>query len=83
MDVRSTIIEQMHKLAADREIKLAPLTDDLLLMESGLDSLAIAVLVADLDEVFGFDPFSTGEGTIMPVTLGEFVKLYENAVTVE
>ena len=38
---------------------LAVLSDDLPLMESGLDSLCIAVLVASLDDELELDPFSS------------------------
>jgi hypothetical protein len=49
-------------------------------MESGLDSLCIAVIVAGLDDQLGLDPFSGAENVEFPVTVGDFIKLYENAV---
>ena len=80
MQVHSVIFDQIHKVAAEQEKKLAPLTDDLLLFELGLDSLCIAILVANLEDQLGVDPFGTDDGAIMPVTLGELVQLYENAL---
>jgi acyl carrier protein len=49
------------------------------LMNSGLDSLCFAVLVARLEDQLGVDPFSTSEDVTFPVTLGDFVRVYENA----
>jgi hypothetical protein len=37
------------------------------------------VLVARLEDKLGVDPFSTAEDSSFPVTLGEFVRVYENA----
>jgi hypothetical protein len=75
--VRPFIIDQI-KLVADQQHKpLAPLSDTLPLLESGLDSLCIAILVANLDDELGLDPFAAGN-VDMPVTLGDFIRLYEN-----
>ena len=79
MSVKSTIIAQIAEIAAEQNKKLAPLTDDLVLLESGLDSLAFAVLVARLEDVLGFDPFTASDDVYYPVTLGDFIRFYENA----
>jgi acyl carrier protein len=61
---------------------LAPLTDDLALLDSGLDSLCIAVVVSRLEDELGVDPFSANvEGAQFPVTVGDFIHLYEGAVS--
>jgi hypothetical protein len=44
-----------------------------------LDSLCFAIIVARLEDSLGVDPFSTAEELTFPVTLGEFVALYEQA----
>ena len=49
------------------------------LLDSGLDSLCFAVVVARLEDALGVDPFSASEDTRFPVTFGEFVTLYEHA----
>jgi acyl carrier protein len=69
----------MQQIAQEQEKKLAPLTDDLVLLESGLDSLGFAILVARLEDALGLDPFTTSEDVYYPVTLGEFIGFYENA----
>lgn len=53
------------------------LTDDLVLLESGLDSLGFAILVVELEEELGFDPFSLSDEAYYPQTLGEFKAFYE------
>jgi acyl carrier protein len=58
---------------------LPALTDDLVLLDSGLDSLAIAILVARLEETLGFDPFTASDDIYYPVTLGDFIRFYEHA----
>jgi acyl carrier protein len=55
------------------------LTDNLPLLDSGLDSLCLAIIVAGLDDELGLDPLSASDDVEFPVTLGEFIKLYENA----
>jgi acyl carrier protein len=79
MSIRSTIIEQMRQIAVEQDRKLAPLTDELVLLESGLDSLGFAILVARLEDTLGLDPFTTSEDVYYPVTLGEFIRFYEHA----
>jgi acyl carrier protein len=78
MSVRLTIIEQMEQVAREHGKILAPLKEDLVLADSGLDSLGFAVLVARLEDTLGIDPFTAAEDAFFPVTLGEFVKVYEH-----
>ncbi len=79
MNIRSEIIEQFTQVAHGQGLPLAPLTDDLELLDSGLDSLCFAIVVARLEGQLGVDPFATSEDATFPVTFGEFVSLYENA----
>jgi hypothetical protein len=75
---RSTIIAHFEQVAREQGKKLAPLSDDLVLLESGLDSLCMAIIVARLEDSLSLDPFATGEDLDLPVTLGEFVRLYDH-----
>lgn len=77
MSIRSTIISYLQEGAEEDKKILPPLTDDLVLLESGLDSLALAVLVARLEETLGFDPFTESDDVYYPVTLGDFIRFYE------
>ena len=78
MSIKLTIMDQMAQVAREHGKTLAPLNDDLTLLDSGLDSLGIAVLVARLEDRLGVDPFTASEDMPFPVTLGDFVKAYEN-----
>lgn len=79
MSIRLTILSEVQKIAAVQNKELGALSDDLPLAKSGFDSLCFAILVAQLDDDFGLDPFSTAETVEFPVTLGDFIRLYENA----
>jgi hypothetical protein len=78
MPLRSTITSLFEDVAREQNRKLAPLTDNLPLLQSGLDSLSFALIVARLEDSVGFDPFESAEAAKFPVTFGDFVKLYEN-----
>jgi hypothetical protein len=79
MTVRSEITAQFKQVAQEQDRRLAPLTDDMELLNSGLDSLCFAIIVTRLESLIGVDPFSTSEDARFPVTFGEFVTFYENA----
>ena len=79
MSVKATVIAEVQQVAAENGRTLPPLVDDLVLLDSGLDSLAIAILVARLEETLGVDPFTDSADAAYPVTLGDFIKLYEHA----
>lgn len=76
MSIRPTIISVFHDVAAEQKRKLSPLSDDLKLVQSGLDSLSFALIVARLEDLLNVDPFEAVDS--FPVTFGDFVKLYEN-----
>lgn len=75
MSLRSTVESVFENVAREQQRTLAPLTDDLQLLHSGLDSLSFALIVARLEDAVGFDPFENAQS--FPVTFGDFVKLYE------
>jgi len=79
MTTKLTITAEIQRVAAEQNVKLAPLSDDLNLLESGLDSLCFAILVARLEDSLGVDPFTASDDVTFPVTLGAFVQAYENA----
>lgn len=78
MSVRTTIVSQFESVAREQNQELPPLADDLVLLESGLDSLCFAVIVARLEDELGFDPFTVSEDLEFPVTFGDFVRFYED-----
>lgn len=81
MSARLTVIAQIEQVAAEQNKKLRPLADNLNLLDSGLDSLCFAILVARLEDRLGFDPFTISDDVEFPVTLGDFIRAYEHAPT--
>jgi hypothetical protein len=80
MSTRDFILGQFRLVAEQHNKRLGSLSDSLPLLDCGLDSLCIAIVVANLDDELGLDPFDAANVDI-PVTVGDFIRLYENAVT--
>jgi hypothetical protein len=78
MSIKLTILEQMEQVAREHGKILAPLKEDLVLADCGLDLLGFAVLVARLEDTLGIDPFTAAEDAFFPVTLGDFVRVCEH-----
>ena len=76
MTVRSIIATTFTQVAAEQQRHLASLSDDLKLLDSGLDSLSFALIAAQLEETLGCNPFDTADQ--FPVTFGDFVQLYDS-----
>ena len=77
-NIRNTILNLIVEVGESTGSKLVdPLTDDVVLLQSGLDSMGFAVLVARLEEELEFDPFTLSDEAIYPRTLGEFINFYE------
>lgn len=73
----SLIIQAMQETADLLGCELnASLDTDTVLLQSGLDSLGFAMLVAKLEEDLDYDPFVLMEDAVYPRTLGEFTALY-------
>jgi acyl carrier protein len=77
MSIKNTITTQFEQVAVEQERTLAALTDDLKLIDCGLDSLSFAIIVTRLEDALGVDPFSSDKAIDFPVTFGDFVRLYE------
>lgn len=77
--IRETINATFSRVFIEQNegASLPVLSDDLVLLQSGLDSMSFAVLVVELEETLGFDPFSISEEAFYPSTFGEFVSFYE------
>jgi acyl carrier protein len=80
MSVRSKILDQFKQVAEEQDKRLGPLSDELPLMDSGLDSLCFAIIVSRLETVLGVDPFSENADSPFPVNVRDFIHFYENAV---
>ena len=74
---RKAVLARFRDVAHAQGRSLAPLADDLVLLDSGLDSLCFAIIVANLEDELGFDPFTEAEDIYFPATLGDFIRFYE------
>ena len=79
MTTKLTIESEIQKVASEQNVTLAPLSDDMNLLDSGLDSLCFAILVARLEDTLGVDPFTASDDVTFPVTFGDLVQAYDNA----
>ena len=76
--IQKVILESIQRIAEENDLELSSTLDEnTILLESGLDSLGFAILVADLEGSLGFDPFVIMEEPVYPNTLAEFVAIYE------
>ena len=78
--MREVILAKFNEVLeqTDKGTPLSEISDDQVLLESGLDSLGFAILVALLDEELDLDPFQLMETPVYPTTFGEFVEIYES-----
>ncbi|MBI3348169.1 MAG: acyl carrier protein [Burkholderiales bacterium] len=77
-NLRQTIVAAIQETADMRDAVMnQALTDDTVLLDSGLDSLGFAILVARLEEDLGYDPFVMMDEPVYPQTLGEFLAIYQ------
>jgi acyl carrier protein len=68
-------LEDVYRRSTQKD--LPHLTDESVLLETGLDSLGFAILVTRLEEELGYDPFTQSDSAVYPKTFREFVQLYE------
>ncbi len=78
--MKKVILEKFNEALEQTDIdtRYTNIVDDQILLESGLDSLGFAILVALLEEELDFDPFQEMDEPVYPTTFGEFVGIYEN-----
>jgi len=79
MSYKQSIVRTFIEVFKEEDVSTpAEFTDDLVLLDCGLDSLGLAVLVTKLSDKLGFDPFVESPDPFYPTTLGEFVLFYDN-----
>jgi hypothetical protein len=70
----------MERNARARQITLPALGDDQPPQETGFGSLGSAVPAARPGDNLGIDPFSISDDARVPLTVGGFIKAYENVL---
>jgi hypothetical protein len=78
MTIREVIYEQIKLVAEQQRKSLPPLRDDMVMLDSGLDSLCFAIIIANLDDELNLNPLDQNDVRI-PVTFGDLVRVYEQA----
>lgn len=81
MKLEQQIKDAMAQVALIADCTLQnDINSDTVLLQSGLDSLGFAMLVAQLEEDLGIDPFSQLQLAVYPRTFAEFVSIYQQAL---
>lgn len=78
MDIKTVIVNTLSELLYEETGERTTLDENVVLLESGLDSLGLAVLIVRLEGLLGFDPFTISESPYYPRTLAEFIVFYES-----
>ncbi len=77
MNIEQTIRDTFSEvLALSGHNPTTALEHTTVLLQSGLDSLGFAILVARLEEILGYDPFILMSEPVYPRTFGDFVAIY-------
>lgn len=80
-EVREIVTREVIALLDEGGIPRPNLHDEVVLLDTGLDSLGFAVLVTRLEDSLGFDPFAEMEEPAYPQTLGELTTIYSRFAT--
>ncbi len=68
----------MKEIASENDVEInTNIASETVLLESGLDSLGFAILIARLEEELGYDPFTIMEEPVYPQTFGQLVEIYQ------
>ena len=76
-NLREKITTAIQEVANMRGTEVINLSDETILLESGLDSLGFAILVAKLEEDLGYDPFVLMNMPVYPRTFIDFIEVYQ------
>ncbi len=79
MSIETIVCAEFELVAREQDKALGRLTNEMALLESGLDSLCFAIIVARLEDRLGVDPFTASEDVYFPRTLGDFIQFYKDA----
>jgi acyl carrier protein len=77
MNLEITLREVINTVLLEDGLQKVDITSETQLGEIGLDSLGFAIVIARLEKVVGYDPFTEGKVNQYPSTFGEFLKIYQ------
>lgn len=77
--LRDTILNKFNEALEQTNVskRYEAIDDHVVLLDTELDSLGFAILVALLEEELDYDPFQLMEDAVYPRTFGDFVGIYE------
>lgn len=76
--MKEKILSLMNEIAFESGVVVNSKIDTTtILLESGLDSLGFAILIARLEEELGYDPFTMMDEPVYPQTFGQLVEIYQ------
>jgi hypothetical protein len=76
--MKEKILTMMKEIASENDVEInTNIASETVLLESGLDSLGFAILIARLEEELGYDPFTIMEEPVYPQTFGQLVEIYQ------
>ena len=78
MDLQKTLSEVINAVLAEDGLQHVDLIEETQLGEIGLDSLGFAIVIARLEKLVGYDPFTEGNVTQYPSTFGKFLEIYQD-----
>lgn len=75
----TVILNSMKEVAGSRGTELTvPLQPETVLLDTGLDSLSFAMLIASLERKLGYDPFVLSEKSFYPTTITQLCDYYHD-----
>jgi len=73
------IVTSMKAVASSRGTELiGPLEPETVLLDTGLDSLSFAMVIASLERELGYDPFVLSEKSFYPTTIMQLRDYYHD-----
>jgi len=81
-DTKNAIMQVIKEVARQNKLQLPPLREDMEIVdELGFTSLAVASVIANLEEILIVDPFQDEGVMITDIrTIGDLCSVYENAL---
>ena len=77
--LRNLILETFQEVAEQSQMTLVEtITDDSMLLQTGLDSIGFATVITMLEMKLGYDPFLLMEEPLYPNTFAEFLNVYDH-----
>lgn len=79
MNLHEILTDEFNAVFGEKNPGAQPpaLTPDAVLMQTGLDSLGLAIWIVRLESRLGYDPFQLSPNPFYPVTFDEFFRFYE------